>query len=192
MQSVFRIVGIVGTGAMGRGIAQMSAQAGSEVLLFDAQAGAADAALNALRDTWHKLLTKGKLGQAEHDACVSRVRLADTWDALAPCDLVVEAIVKKLDIKQRLFADLENLVGPKTVLASNTSSLSITAMGAPFAMSCPSWNSTCCNAPSTRERMVTVLNGVTVPMPVRSTGTSRRLAAAVTTGTGAEADGGAG
>ena len=130
MQSVFRIVGIVGTGAMGRGIAQMSAQAGSEVLLFDAQAGAADAALNALRDTWHKLLTKGKLGQAEHDACVSRVRLADTWDALAPCDLVVEAIVEKLDIKQRLFADLENLVGPKTVLASNTSSLSITAIGA--------------------------------------------------------------
>ena len=130
MQSVFRTVGVVGTGAMGRGIAQMSAQAGSEVLLFDTQAGAADAALNALRDTWQKLLTKGKLDQAEHDACISRVRLADAWEALAPCDLVVEAIVEKLDIKQRLFADLENLVGPKTVLASNTSSLSITAIGA--------------------------------------------------------------
>ncbi|MDG5973680.1 3-hydroxy-acyl-CoA dehydrogenase [Hydrogenophaga taeniospiralis CCUG 15921] len=130
MQPVFRTVGIVGTGAMGRGIAQMSAQAGSEVLLFDAQTGAADAALSALRDTWQKLLTKGKLGQTEHDACVSRVRLADTWESLAPCDLVVEAIVEKLDVKQRLFADLENLVGPKTVLASNTSSLSITAIGA--------------------------------------------------------------
>ncbi len=130
MHPVFRTVGIVGTGAMGRGIAQMSAQAGSEVLLFDAQPGAADAALSALRDTWNKLLTKGKLGQVEHDACVSRVHLADAWEALAPCDLVVEAIVEKLDVKQRLFADLENLVGPKTVLASNTSSLSITAIGA--------------------------------------------------------------
>lgn len=130
MHPVFRTVGIVGTGAMGRGIAQMSAQAGSEVLLFDAQPGAADAALSALRDTWNKLLTKGKLGQVEHDACVSRVHLTDAWEALAPCDLVVEAIVEKLDVKQRLFADLENLVGPKTVLASNTSSLSITAIGA--------------------------------------------------------------
>lgn len=130
MQSIFQTVGIVGTGAMGRGIAQMAAQAGSQVRLFDAQSGAADAALAALTDTWSKLTAKGKLEAAQQTAYQSRVTRADALADLADCDLVVEAIVEKLDVKQRLFAELEAIVAPQAVLATNTSSLSVTAIGA--------------------------------------------------------------
>lgn len=130
MQSIFQTVGIVGTGAMGRGIAQMAAQAGSQVRLFDVQSGAADAALAALTDTWSKLTAKGKLEAAQQAAYQSRVTRADALADLADCDLVVEAIVEKLDVKQRLFAELEAIVAPQAVLATNTSSLSVTAIGA--------------------------------------------------------------
>lgn len=130
MQSIFQTVGIVGTGAMGRGIAQMAAQAGSQVRLFDVQPGAAEAALAALTDTWGKLAAKGKLDAEQQAAYQSRVTQAAALNDLSGCDLVVEAIVEKLEIKQRLFADLEGIVAADAVLATNTSSLSVTAIGA--------------------------------------------------------------
>lgn len=115
---------------MGRGIAQMAAQAGSQVLLFDLQPGAADAARAALADTWGKLAAKGKLTGEQQTRYLDSVRIAPALADLASCDLVVEAIVEKLDVKQRLFADLEALVAADAVLATNTSSLSVTAIGA--------------------------------------------------------------
>lgn len=130
MHSTFHTVGVVGTGAMGRGIAQMAAQAGSQVLLFDLQPGAADAARAALADTWGKLTAKGKLTTEQQNRYLDSVRIAPALADLASCDLVVEAIVEKLDVKQRLFADLEALVAADAVLATNTSSLSVTAIGA--------------------------------------------------------------
>ncbi|PKO67071.1 MAG: 3-hydroxyacyl-CoA dehydrogenase [Betaproteobacteria bacterium HGW-Betaproteobacteria-16] len=130
MQAIFETAGIVGTGAMGRGIAQMAAQAGSRVVLFDVQPGAAEAARSALQATWQKLVEKGKMDAARMQACVERLTLADSLSALAPCTLVVEAIVEKLDVKQRLFRELETIVSAQTVLATNTSSLSVTAIGA--------------------------------------------------------------
>jgi 3-hydroxybutyryl-CoA dehydrogenase len=130
MQSIFPTVGIVGTGAMGRGIAQMAVQAGSQVILFDLQPGATEAAKTALADTWQKLAAKGKLDATLQTLYLSRLSSAESLSALSGCDLVVEAIVEKLDVKQRLFADLEAIVGPQTVLATNTSSLSVTAIGA--------------------------------------------------------------
>jgi 3-hydroxybutyryl-CoA dehydrogenase len=130
MQSIFQTVGIVGTGAMGRGIAQMAAQAGSQVRLFDVQPGATEAALAALSDTWSKLAAKGKLDPDQQAACLSRVTQAAALTDLAGCDLVVEAIVEKLEVKQRLFAELEGIVAADAVLATNTSSLSVTAIGA--------------------------------------------------------------
>lgn len=130
MQPIFHTVGIVGTGAMGRGIAQMAAQAGSQVLLFDLQPGAAETARNALADTWSKLVAKGKLEADRRDRYLNALRIGAALADLSQCDLVVEAIVEKLDVKQRLFADLESLVPPDTVLATNTSSLSVTAIGA--------------------------------------------------------------
>jgi 3-hydroxybutyryl-CoA dehydrogenase len=130
MQPIFPTVGIVGTGAMGRGIAQMAVQAGSQVLLFDLQPGAAEAARAALADTWQKLVLKNKLSPEMQATYLARVSLASAVSGLAPCALVVEAIVEKLDAKQRLFAELEAIVEPQAVLATNTSSLSVTAIGA--------------------------------------------------------------
>ena len=130
MQPIFPTVGIVGTGAMGRGIAQMAVQAGSHVLLLDLQPGAAEAARAALADTWQKLVVKNKLTPDMQAAYLARVSLASAASDMAPCALVVEAIVEKLDVKQRLFAELEAVVTPEAVLATNTSSLSVTAIGA--------------------------------------------------------------
>lgn len=115
---------------MGRGIAQMAAQAGSQVWLFDVQAGAAEAARAALQGTWQTLVGKNRMEASQMEACLARLHLANALTDLAPCDLVVEAIVERLDVKQRLFADLEGIVKPDAVLATNTSSLSVTSIGA--------------------------------------------------------------
>ncbi len=130
MQSIFQTVGVVGTGAMGRGIAQMAAQAGSRVRLFDLQPGAADTACAALADTWSKLVAKGRLETAQQQTYLAQLLPASGLSDLADCDMVVEAIVEKLDVKQRLFADLEAIVSSQAVLATNTSSLSVTAIAA--------------------------------------------------------------
>lgn len=130
MQAIFETAGIVGTGAMGRGIAQMAAQAGSRVVLFDVQPGAAETARSALQATWQKLVEKGKMDAARMQEYLDRLTIADSLSALSTCTLVVEAIVEKLDVKQRLFRELETIVSAQTVLATNTSSLSVTAIGA--------------------------------------------------------------
>ncbi|QCB45315.1 3-hydroxyacyl-CoA dehydrogenase [Hydrogenophaga sp. PAMC20947] len=130
MQAIFPSVGVIGTGAMGRGIAQMAAQAGSEVRLYDVQAGAAQAAKDSLWNTWSKLVAKNKLGSEEQTALISRISVIDSLQALEGCAMVIEAVVERLDIKQQLFAELEPIVGPDTVLATNTSSLSVTAIAA--------------------------------------------------------------
>ncbi|MBT9475646.1 3-hydroxyacyl-CoA dehydrogenase [Polaromonas sp.] len=130
MQASYKKIGIVGAGAMGRGIAQISAQAGSVVMLMDAQPGAAEKARDAICAQWDKLLEKGRLDADLASACKARLVFASTLNDLADCDLVIEAIVERLDVKQTLFAELESLVSPHTVLVSNTSSLSVTAIAA--------------------------------------------------------------
>lgn len=130
MKTIFQTVGIVGAGAMGRGIAQMAAQAGSTVFLFDLQPGAAEAARQTLADTWQKLVDKGKLEANQRAALVERLRCVADLASLAPCDLVVEAVIERIDVKQKLFGELETLLSDTAVLATNTSSLSVTAIGA--------------------------------------------------------------
>lgn len=115
---------------MGRGIAQMAAQAGSVVFLFDIQAGAAEAARTAIIATWRKLEEKGKISSGQADIWAEQTRVANAIGELAPCQLVVEAVVEKLDLKRSLFAELEAIVAPDAVLATNTSSLSVTAIAA--------------------------------------------------------------
>ena len=95
MQPIFPTVGIVGTGAMGRGIAQMAVQAGSQVILFDLQPGATEAARRALADTWQKLVSKGKLEATVLETHLARLSSTDTLSALSGCHLVLEAIVEK-------------------------------------------------------------------------------------------------
>jgi 3-hydroxybutyryl-CoA dehydrogenase len=123
-------VGVVGAGAMGRGIAQIAAQAGLTVWLFDANSQAVADGVSALTSTWSGLVSKGKLTQGQADASLARVKQASTLNEFADCDLVVEAIVERLDAKQGLFTSLESIVRPDCILASNTSSLSITAIAA--------------------------------------------------------------
>jgi len=130
MKPIYAHIAVVGTGAMGRGIAQIAAQAGSTVTLYDTQAAAMAAAQRGIGAQWDKLAEKGRMDAADVAACKARLQSATSLQALAGCDLVVEAIVEKLDVKAALFAQLEDIVRPDTVLASNTSSLSITAIAA--------------------------------------------------------------
>ncbi len=130
MTPIFTTVGIVGAGAMGRGIAQIAAQSGSAVRLFDMQTEASKAAQASIFSQWDKLLEKGRLDIDQVNAYKSRLTCAGSITELADCQLIVEAIVERLDVKVSLFSDLENLVSTSTVLATNTSSLSVTAIAA--------------------------------------------------------------
>jgi 3-hydroxybutyryl-CoA dehydrogenase len=124
------VVGVVGTGAMGRGIMQVSAQGGMRVFAYDANPGAAEAAKAAISKTLAGLAEKGRIPKADADAAVARITVAASLEAVAKADVVVEAILEKLDVKQELFAKLDALASPSTILASNTSSLPITAIAA--------------------------------------------------------------
>lgn len=130
MADSINIMGLVGTGVMGAGIAQIAAQAGVRVRLFDARDGAAQAARDSLDATFAKLVGKGKLTQAAMDSALCNLHVASSLDALHDCDLVVEAIVENLDAKRGLLHQLEAIVTPGCILASNTSSLSVTAIAA--------------------------------------------------------------
>lgn len=126
----FQLVGVVGSGAMGRGIAQLFAQAGIRVRLYDANPAAVASALSALEDTFAKLVDKGRLAPDAAQRARAALDTAASLDALAGCDLVVEAIVEQLDAKRELFQALEPIVGDDAVLATNTSSLSVTTIAA--------------------------------------------------------------
>jgi 3-hydroxybutyryl-CoA dehydrogenase len=130
MKPVYAHIAIVGTGAMGRGIAQIAAQAGSTVTLYDLQPAASAAAQQALSLQWDKLQEKGRMDGPQVAACKARLKCASALPDLASCDLVVEAVVERLDVKAALFAELEAIVGHGAVLATNTSSLSVTAIAA--------------------------------------------------------------
>ncbi|MGB7481935.1 MAG: 3-hydroxyacyl-CoA dehydrogenase [Burkholderiaceae bacterium] len=125
-----QILGVVGCGAMGRGIVQIAALAGCTVKMLDVQPGAAASARQALADTLAKLHHKGKLSAEQMDAALARMQPVEALPALADCDLVIEAVVEDLAVKRELFAELEAVVRPDALLASNTSSLSITAIAA--------------------------------------------------------------
>lgn len=123
-------IGIVGSGAMGQGIAQIAAVAGLKVRLMDMDPAASSRAIAAIDSMLKKLATKGKLTPAQAKEALGRISAEDSVGALADCDLVIEAIVEKLEAKRSLFAQLEEVVRDDAVLVSNTSSLSITAIAA--------------------------------------------------------------
>jgi 3-hydroxybutyryl-CoA dehydrogenase len=124
------VVGVVGTGAMGRGIVQLFAQSGFAVVLHDARPEAADAARSAVAAALGMLADKGRLARAQADAAMARMTTAGALAGLAGCDVVIEAVLENLDVKKRLFAELESIVAPGAILATNTSSLPVTAIAA--------------------------------------------------------------
>ncbi|WXL24289.1 3-hydroxyacyl-CoA dehydrogenase [Ectopseudomonas mendocina] len=128
MARSINIMGLVGTGVMGAGIAQIAAQAGVEVRLFDAREGAAQAARDNLNSTLSKLVAKGKISQEAADAALALLKPVATIEELAGCDMVVEAIIENLDVKRGLLTQLEGIVDDACILATNTSSLSVSAI----------------------------------------------------------------
>ncbi len=123
-------VGVIGAGTMGAGIAQVAAAAGHPVLLFDMAAEAVEKGVAGVGRVLNRSVERGRLDAAERDAILGRIKPARTLGDLAPASLVIEAILERLDVKQELFRELEGIVGADAILASNTSSLSITAIGA--------------------------------------------------------------
>jgi len=121
---------VIGTGVMGRGIAQIAAQAGIRVLLFDTRPEAAPAARDYVAQMIAKLAEKGRLAPDAAKAAVSRIEIASALAGLEGCDVVVEAIVEDLAAKRELFGHLEAIVSPGCILATNTSSLQVTAIAA--------------------------------------------------------------
>jgi 3-hydroxybutyryl-CoA dehydrogenase len=123
------VVGIVGAGQMGRGIAQVAAQAGSEVYLVDMVPAAVAAGLASIERNLERLVTREKLDATEKDALVARIHGARELADLAPCDFVVEAVTEQLEVKLDIFRSLDLILRPSAILASNTSSVSLTKLG---------------------------------------------------------------
>lgn len=128
--TTIRTVGVVGAGSMGRGIAQVAATGGYRTILFDAKPGVAEQARDFISGLLSRSVEKGRMTQAAFDSAMAHIEPAQTLDAMQPCDLVVEAVIENLDVKRAVFSDLEALVREDCILASNTSSLSVTAIAA--------------------------------------------------------------
>jgi 3-hydroxybutyryl-CoA dehydrogenase len=124
-----KTIGVVGAGQMGSGIAQVAAQAGYEVLLLDASEEALRRGLEAIRRSLAKFLEKGRITEEALEAALGRIRTTLDLEALGEADLIVEAIVEDEGAKRALFERLGALAKPEAILASNTSSIPITALG---------------------------------------------------------------
>ncbi|WP_456441959.1 3-hydroxyacyl-CoA dehydrogenase NAD-binding domain-containing protein [Psychroserpens sp.] len=123
-------VGIIGSGTMGSGIAQVAATAGCKVKLYDTNQAALDKAKTALEKILLRLIEKGRIDSTEKDRIQSNIEYVDNLQALADSNLTIEAIIENLDIKQKVFSELESYVADDCIIASNTSSLSIASIAA--------------------------------------------------------------
>ena len=123
-------VAVIGSGVMGAGIAQVAAAAGHEVKLYDVRPEAVAKALGGLSTNFRRLVEKNRMSAEAAHAAISRVQPASAVDELADAKLVIEAVSEDLDLKKHLFTELERVVGDNCILATNTSSLSITAIAA--------------------------------------------------------------
>jgi len=123
-------VAVLGAGTMGNGIAQVFAQGGHAVVLRDLDGKALDRAMGQVDKSLGKLVEKGKLAADDRTASLGRIKATTSLDDVASADLVVEAVVENLQVKQQVFGELDRLTAPSAILASNTSSISITKLGA--------------------------------------------------------------
>jgi 3-hydroxybutyryl-CoA dehydrogenase len=123
-------VAVIGSGTMGSGIAQVAATAGCEVKIFDTNQEALAKSKTSLDKILARLVEKEKIDEVEKNRIQNNITYANTLGELSHSDLIIEAIIENLEIKKKLFLDLENYVSPETILASNTSSLSITSIAA--------------------------------------------------------------
>ena len=123
-------IGVIGSGSMGSGIAQWSAQKGFETLLQDIHLTALSKAENQINASLEKLVSKEKISAAEKEEVLSRLSFVQELSQLSDCDIIIEAIIENIEIKKQVFAQLEGLVKEDCIIATNTSSLSVTALAA--------------------------------------------------------------
>lgn len=123
-----QVIAVIGAGAMGGGIAQVAAAAGHTTLLYDQLPGAAQASIDRTAKALDKRVANGKMSAEDRDALLGRLQAVEDWQEMAPAAMVVEAIVEDLAIKQDLFSRLEQLCGDQVILATNTSSISVSAI----------------------------------------------------------------
>ena len=123
-------VGIIGSGTMGSGIAQVAATAGCKVKLYDTNQVALDKAKTALGKILSRLIEKGRIDSDEKQRIQSNIAYVDSLKELSDSDLTIEAIIENLEVKQKVFKELETYVSEKCIIASNTSSLSIASIAA--------------------------------------------------------------
>jgi 3-hydroxybutyryl-CoA dehydrogenase len=128
--SAIKTVGVIGAGTMGNGIAQVFAQSGFNVKLHDAAAPTLERALKGIDKSLAKFVEKGKIQAADKDAALGRLKSTPSIDDLADVDYVVEAVIENLDVKKSIFTKLDAITRPDVILTSNTSSISITTIGA--------------------------------------------------------------
>ncbi|MBP8087326.1 MAG: NAD(P)-binding domain-containing protein, partial [Polaromonas sp.] len=115
MAAIYKTIAVIGAGAMGQGIAQIAAQAGSQVKLFDKDPSASARARQSVSAQWDKLVAKGKMDAEAAAACLARLALPASLAELSDCELVIEAIVERLDVKRALFTELESIVPAQAV-----------------------------------------------------------------------------
>ncbi|HMB82266.1 MAG TPA: 3-hydroxybutyryl-CoA dehydrogenase [Vicinamibacterales bacterium] len=127
---MIKTIGVIGAGTMGNGIAQVFAQSGFSVTLVDVAQPMLDRARSSIEKSLGKFVEKGKLTAADRDAAVGRVSTATSIERLGDADYVVEAILEHAEAKRELFASLDTITRPHVILSSNTSSISITLLGA--------------------------------------------------------------
>jgi 3-hydroxybutyryl-CoA dehydrogenase len=128
--SAIKTVGVIGAGTMGNGIAQVFAQSGFDVKIHDASAPALDRAMKTIDKSLARFVEKGKIEAVKKDEIVNRLRTSSSIDDLANVDYVVEAVIENLDVKKTIFTKLDAITRPDVILTSNTSSISITTIGA--------------------------------------------------------------
>jgi len=128
--SGIRNIGVVGAGTMGHGIAQVAAQSGFQVTLVDAVPAALERGRAGIEKSLAKLVEKQKLAATAREEALSRLATAGDLGALEACDLVVEAVSERLEVKQSVFRELDRICPAHTILSSNTSSISITKLAA--------------------------------------------------------------
>jgi 3-hydroxybutyryl-CoA dehydrogenase len=124
------VVGVIGAGTMGSGIAQLAATSGHNVVLYDSFTGASAKAVERIRTTLEGLVKKGKINEAGLNTILSKIKVANSLNDFAPCGLIIEAVIEELEIKKDLFRKLEAVCEPSAILATNTSSISVTSIAA--------------------------------------------------------------
>ncbi|HOP47326.1 MAG TPA: 3-hydroxyacyl-CoA dehydrogenase family protein [Desulfobacteraceae bacterium] len=125
-----KTIGVLGAGAMGSGIAQVAAQTGYNVIMRDIEDSFVERGLKGINAFLSKSVEKGKMDAAQKDAIMGRIKGTTDMTAMKDADFVIEVVLENLDLKKKVFKELDELCGPDVILASNTSSMSITEIAA--------------------------------------------------------------